>query len=606
MAYHPLLIRQLTQFFGGPDSVPKDLQGFIEAVDGAYREAESDRPMVQRSLNLSAQEPLRTNSEMQAVVQAFPDLCFRLDAEGRVVDVKAGESTDLALPLDKVVGQRIGEIPIANEGYKLGEAFHEMQHRKTMVSVEYPLRIKDDDKFYEARFAPLPDDQSLVIIRDITQRKRAEEELRQAHGALEARVIERTARLLMVNQQLQAEVTERKQLEEQLRQTAKLEAIGRLAGGIAHDFNNLLTVILGYSHVLLDRLADDDSTRLDVVEIKKAGERAKSLTHQLLAFSRRQVLRPKVLDLNTVVAGLEPMLRRLIGEDIHLVTILEPRLGAVKADPGQLEQVLFNLAVNARDAMPRGGSLTIRTDNAELPESSRSGVAVASRRHVVLSVTDSGRGMDTETQSHVFEPFFTTKEQGEGTGLGLATVYGIIKQSGGFIDLESRLEHGTTFKIHLPQVEESIESGRAELGKAKRPGGTETVLLVEDEAGVRALLRYTLRLHGYTVLEAQDGQEALAIAGQYSGTIHLIVTDMVMPRLTGREVVARLQPGRPKMKALYMSGYTGEAGADRPTVNRPHPLLQKPFTPDELMQAVRQVLDGAQEREARTPQSGAV
>ena len=606
MTYHSLLICQLTKFFGGVGSVPKDLHGFIEAVDKAYREAESDRLTVERSLELSSEEPLRKNSEIRAIVQAFPDLFFRLDAGGRIVDVTAGEDMASVLPPERLLGKGIRDIPIAGVGHHLEEAFHEMQQQKTIVSTEYPVAAENEEHFYEARFVPLPNDHSLVIIREITKRKQAEEALRQAHDALERRVTERTGRLLMVNQQLQAEMAQRKQLEHQLRQAAKLEAIGRLAGGIAHDFNNLLTVILGYCHVLLERHAVDESQQIDIMEIKKAGERAKSLTQQLLAFSRRQVLTPKVLDLNAIVAGLEPMLRRLIGEDIHLVIVMEPQLGAVKADPGQLEQVLLNLAVNARDAMPKGGTLTIRTYTGEHPEPSGRGSATTSQRYVVLSMTDTGPGMDADTQAHMFEPFFTTKEQGTGTGLGLATVYGIIKQSGGLVYVDSKPGQGTTFKIHLPHVEEPIDSVTPEPGKPKPPSGRETVLLVEDEAGVRALLRYTLRLYGYTVLEAQDGREALEVAGGYSDPIHLIITDMVMPQMNGREVVARLEPDRPQIKALYMSGYADDFRTDRPTMDRPRPLLQKPFTPDELGRAIREVLDGVQGQTDPIPQAGTV
>ena len=423
------------------------------------------------------------------------------------------------------------------------------------------------------------------------ERKQAEEALRRAYDELETRVAERTTSLTSANKQLELQIAERMELEQQLRQSAKLEAIGRLAGGIAHDFNNLLTVILGYSQLLLDRLPSDDPNRVNLTEVKKAGGRARWLTQQLLAFSRRQVLKPKVLALNTVIAGIEPMLRRLIGEDINLMINLESNLGSVRADPGQLEQVLLNLAVNARDAMPQGGRLTIETSQVEYaPSYQRNGVAMPGR-HVVLSVSDTGMGMDKETQTHIFEPFFTTKEQGKGTGLGLATVYGIIKQSGGYIFVESEPGQGTRFQIYLPLVEEPIETAAAEPRKATLPRGTETILLVEDESGVRGLLCSALRLQGYTVLETQDGREAADVSSHYQGPIHLLLTDMVMPRMNGREVVARLQPERPDMKVLYMSGYAEDAWAHHKILEGARPLLQKPFTPDTLIRVVREVLD---------------
>ena len=393
------------------------------------------------------------------------------------------------------------------------------------------------------------------------------------------------------------DTTEHKQLEEQLRQSQKMEAVGKLAGGVAHDFNNLLTIITGYSQLLLDRIGQDSPLRGNLMEIKKAGDRASSLTQQLLAFSRRQVLKPKVLDLNTVVAGLEGMLQRLVGEDIHLVTALDPELGPVKADPGQIEQAIMNLVVNARDAMPQGGRLTIETANVGRTTADRRGESLKEpARYAMLAVSDTGCGMDAQTQARIFEPFFTTKEVGKGTGLGLSTVYGIVEQSGGHIDVASELGRGTTFKIYLPRVDDAV----AERGGAKVPAsqqrGTETVLIVEDEPGVRALARDTLQRLGYSVLEARHGIEALVIGDQHPGTIHLLMADVVMPQMNGREVAERLLRVRPKVKVLYVSGYTENAivhhGVLAPGTN----FLQKPFTPDDLSEKVREVLDSQAER----------
>ncbi|PYV39890.1 MAG: hybrid sensor histidine kinase/response regulator [Acidobacteria bacterium] len=387
-----------------------------------------------------------------------------------------------------------------------------------------------------------------------------------------------------------------RQSEQQFRQSQKMEAIGRLAGGIAHDFNNLLTAIAGYSDLLLSSLRPEDPIRGNLEEIRKAAARAASLTHQLLAFSRQQVLRPVILDLNTLLANIHKMLRRLIGEDIELVTLLGPDLGRVKADRGQMEQVIMNLVVNARDAMPEGGRLILETANVELDEAyARTHPPTQPGSYVMLAISDTGCGMAPDTLARIFEPFFTTKEQGKGTGLGLSTVYGIIKQSDGYIWAYSELGHGTTFKIYLPRVEGEV-SVEVEMvpTSIELPQGSETVLLVEDEDSVRNLVRTILRKNGYTVLEARHGAEALRVAIQYTGPIHLMLTDVVMPLMSGRQLADRLAPLRPDMKVIYMSGYTDQAIVHHGVLEPGTIFLQKPFTPTVLAHKVRDVLDASE------------
>lgn len=390
------------------------------------------------------------------------------------------------------------------------------------------------------------------------------------------------------------DVTHELLLEQQYRQAQKMEAIGRLSGGVAHDFNNLLVVINGYSDLLLDRHFEPDNPLIKFVEeIRKAGERASGLTRQLLAFSRQQILEPEILELNQVVANTEKMLRRLIGEDIELVTRLAPDLGQVKADTGQLEQVILNLAVNARDAMPQGGTLTIRTANVDLTEKyARQPAEVEPGPYVLLAMSDTGIGMDTVTQARIFEPFFTTKAPGQGTGLGLATVYGIVKQSGGTIGVTSEPGHGTTFKIYLPRVDRIMQALKPEANlPATMPAGTETVLLAEDEELVRALTRQVLEMNGYTVLEASHGGEALLLAEQHPEPIDLLLTDVIMPHMSGNDLAKRLAALHPGMKVLYISGYTDQAIAHYGVLAPDLFFLQKPFSPQTLARKVREVLD---------------
>jgi len=387
------------------------------------------------------------------------------------------------------------------------------------------------------------------------------------------------------------DVTRRKSLESQLLQAQKMEAIGRLAGGVAHDFNNLLTIIFGSSDVLLEDLSGDYPHRAEVEEIMKAARRAASLTRQLLAFSRRQVLELQVLDLNALVANLEGMLRRLIGEDVEFRTVLTPARGTVLADPGQLEQVIMNLAVNARDAMPQGGKLTIETAVADLDESyAQAHIPVKPGSYMMLAVSDTGIGMDVETKAHLFEPFFTTKEKGKGTGLGLAMVYGIVKQTGGYVWVYSEPGRGTTFKIYLPRVEAAPEP------LVPKPApvslrGSETVLMVEDEEAVRRLIRKVLETRGYVVIAAEGGAEALRLANAHDGVIHLLVTDVVMPGMSGRDLAQYLGSVRPETKVLYLSGYTDDAIIQHGVLEPGIAFLQKPFTPQGLARKVRQVLD---------------
>ena len=389
------------------------------------------------------------------------------------------------------------------------------------------------------------------------------------------------------------DITDRKQLEEQLRQAQKMEAVGRLAGGIAHDFNNLLMVIQGYSDLLVERLPGGDPLRRNAEQIQMASQRASSLTRQLLAFSRKQMLAPKILNVQSVVAEMEKILRRLIGEDIQLETSSATDLGLVKADRSQIEQVILNLAVNARDAMPQGGRLTIETANVELDSSYSHPPAVLSPgRYVMLAVTDNGCGMDAETQAHVFEPFFTTKEKGKGTGLGLATVYGVVKQSGGYVWVYSEPGRGTSFKIYLPRIEETTvpagRDGKSEMQIPQR--GSETILLVEDEKGVRELAREYLASSGYTVIEAEDGHTALELAAMHVGQIHLLLTDVVMPGISGRELAERVSQIRPGIKIIYMSGYTDQAVVHHGILQNDAVLLQKPFTLMTLAGKLREML----------------
>ena len=411
---------------------------------------------------------------------------------------------------------------------------------------------------------------------------------------LEAEAIaERSLRELYEKQQaLVQETAERQRLEQQFLQAQKMEVIGQLAGGVAHDFNNLLTVILGYSELLLSGNVAAESSHGLIEEIMKAGNRAAGLTHQLLAFSRQLVLAPKVLDLNLIVRDTEKMLGRLIGENITLTSTLHPTLYRVKVDPGQIGQVIMNLAVNARDAMAGGGTLTIETFNVDLDQTfEQLRPEFKPGRYVLLAVSDTGCGMDEATKARIFEPFFTTKAPGKGTGLGLATVYGIVKQSGGFVYVYSEPGIGSTFKIYLPAVEEGLSLDQPAFGSSKPMTGTETLLLVEDEDAVRMFARNALEMYGYTVLEASSGEEALRIYEQHEGLIHLLVTDVVMPEMTGRQLAEGLAKSKPSLKVLYLSGYTPDTVVRHGVSEGDTAFLQKPFTPLSLAQKVREALD---------------
>jgi PAS domain S-box-containing protein len=400
----------------------------------------------------------------------------------------------------------------------------------------------------------------LVLANDVTERKRAEEALHRS--------------------------------EEHLRQALKMEAVGKLAGGVAHDFNNLLTAITGHSEMCLKRLTPANSLYRHLFEINKAGERAAGLTRQLLAFSRKQILQPEVLDLNHIVVELNKMLRRLIGEDIDLLMGLGAEVGKVKADPNQLEQVIMNLVVNARDAMPKGGKLTIETSNVHLTEEAADlHVSVPAGHYVMLAVSDSGCGMDAQTQARIFEPFFTTKEVGKGTGLGLATVYGIVKQSEGSISVYSEVGRGTSFKVYLPSVEGHVTEVATVSENLESLRGAETVLVVEDEAVVREMATEILRENGYHVLEAQHANAALDLAAQYDEEIHLMLTDVVMPQMSGRDLADQLKPLRPEMKVLYMSGYTDDAIVHHGVLEEGTAFISKPFRIDALARKVRETLD---------------
>jgi PAS domain S-box-containing protein len=505
--------------------------------------------------------------ELQAIMDASPMAISWSDMEGNI------EYTNRRF--QELFGYTVDDIPTIDAWRAL--AYPDETYRKTVplmkttltegqkqgrnrVSFDVAATCKDGSIRYVTQVGTLVSNRILVIYNDFTERKRAEEALRQT--------------------------------EEQLRQSQKMEAIGRLAGGIAHDFNNLLTIIKGYGQLSLLELRENDPLKGNILEIQKASERAADLTRQLLAFSRRQILEMKVLDLNAVLQGVDKMLRRVIGEDIELVTLLAEDLGRVKTDPGQIEQMIMNLAVNARDAMPSGGKLTIETSNVELNEAeARSHVALTPGRYVMLSVSDTGVGMTPDIMEHVFEPFFTTKEKGKGTGLGLSTVYGIVKQSGGNILVHSEAGKGATLKIYLTRVDEPLEEEKKNIEKEELPRGDETILVAEDEEEVRKVAVRMLSERGYKVLEASQGVDALHICGKIDGPIHLLLTDVVMPEMSGRELAESLVSLRSGIKVLYMSGYTDNAIVHHGVLERGVNYIQKPFTVEGLARKVREVLD---------------
>jgi two-component system cell cycle sensor histidine kinase/response regulator CckA len=505
------------------------------------------------------EEALReTTQTLQALVQAAPVAITILDLEGKVrlwnpaAECILGwsEAESVGQPLPWLQSDSLGDSGGLLSTVLQGQTIHRMEskcRREDGILVEVSLSA-----------APLRDTAGTLL------------------GALV---------LLM-------DLTEQKRLEDQLRQAQKMEAVGQLAGGVAHDFNNLLTIITGYSHILLADLKPGDSTLEFLEQIKLAGERAASLTRQLLAFGRKQTLQVQVLDLNTLVCNIEKMLRRLIGEDIVVVIEQDPLLGQVQADPGQLEQVLLNLAVNARDAMPRGGTLTLTTTNVELDDAWAQGQPeVVPGYYVQIAVRDTGTGMSTETMGRIFEPFFTTKEVGKGTGLGLATVYGIVKQSGGHIEVDSELGQGSTFRIYLPRFERADSESRAQDSPSDIPRGKETVLLVEDEENVREFIHHSLRLSGYTVLRAGSGQEALKLCEEHKGDIDLLVTDVIMPHMNGRELAERAVTVQQDLSVLYISGYTDNILDNHGILAPGTAFLHKPVTPRTLAKKVREVLD---------------
>jgi PAS domain S-box-containing protein len=537
----------------------RDAQGRIIGTFGVSRDITARK---------QAEEALRASEEhFRSFIENLPVGVYRSTPDGRVLMANPALLRMLGYDSWQEVASRNLEREALEAGYSRGAFREQIEGQGEVRGLEATWKRRDG---------------SVVFIRESARAIRADD-----------------GRVLYYDGTIE-DFTERRRLEEQFRQAQKMEAVGRLAAGVAHDFNNLLTVVIGYSDLLLQRLSADDGIRRRMEEIKKAGERGSWLTRQLLAFSRKQVLKPQVLDLNSLLTNVDQMLRRVIGEDVELVTHVPPGLGRVKADPGQIEQVIMNLAVNARDAMPRGGQLTLEAANAELDSSyARRHESVLPGQYVMLAMSDTGIGMDAETQAHVFEPFFTTKEPGRGTGLGLSTVYGIVKQSGGSIWVYSEPGKGTTFKVYLPRIDqaaEAITSDEPSVGELSR--GSETILLVEDEKAVRSLAREILECRGYHVLETDGAIKALEVGEGHKEHIHLLLTDVVMPQMSGRELAEHLAPLHPETKVLYMSGYADNAVVQHRLLGPGTALLQKPFTAQALARKLREVLDSDGDHEA--------
>jgi two-component system cell cycle sensor histidine kinase/response regulator CckA len=545
--------------FESPDKVSG---GIVLASDITSQELAEEALRRQATLLKSQAEALRASENTyRMLLEQASDGIFLVDTNGTFVTVNTRGCEMVDRSWEELRRLKPADV-LADEDVDItGERMEELRHGRTLLSER---RLKRADGSYlpvEVSSKLLPDGRLQAIVRDITQRRETEETLRER--------------------------------EAELRQAQKMEAVGRLAGGVAHDFNNLLTAIQGHTQLLLEDVPGDDPMYGELQEISKAADRAASLTRQLLAFSRKQVLQPRMIDLNHIVADMQKMLVRLIGENISLEVKLEEHLASVRADPGQLQQVLLNLVVNGRDAMPDGGTLRIATKNALLDAAFTKlnpGSRVGS--YASLSVCDTGTGMDAELLTHIFEPFFTTKAPGSGTGLGLSTVYGIVKQSDGYIAVSSDVNSGTTFTIYMPRVD-GIEPEQPVLAARAAPEGSgATVLLVEDEESVRTLVEKVLERKGYRVLLAGNGREALELAAAYDDEIDLLITDVVMPEVGGRELARRIELDRPGIRILYMSGYSEEAVAQHGVLEPGTDFLEKPFTPEVLIERVRLILDG--------------
>jgi len=499
---------------------------------------------------------------LRQIIDANPSLIFVKDWDGRFVLVNQATAEIYGTTVDSLVGKTDADFNPHAE-----EVAHFLRDDREVISSGRPKLVSEEQ-----------------VTNPVTKQTRWFQTIK-----VPLRLPEQEKSTMLG---VATEITERKRLEEQLLQSQKMEAVGQLAGGVAHDFNNILTAIVGYTDLLAVECGANSRQLEDLEEIRKAARRAAALTRQLLAFSRKQVLEPRIIDLNSVVMNLEKMLRSLISANIALKTALAPDLGAARADPNQLEQVIMNLAINARDAMPEGGTLTIETGNARLDENyAAQHVAVVPGSYVMLAVTDTGSGMSEETKARIFEPFFTTKPPGRGTGLGLSTVYGIVKQSGGNIWLYSEPGKGTTFKVYLPTVEAlPADIDKAAPAEAGRHGGG-TVLVVEDDEQLRRLTHRALAAHGYTVLEADRGRAALDIARRHQGTIDLLLTDIVMPDTNGRQLADTLRAARPGLRVLYMSGYPDGAIASQGMLESGVAYLAKPFTTDAITRKVREVLE---------------
>jgi signal transduction histidine kinase len=578
---HKLLARQLRRFFGSAENLPPDLRPFVAAVEEAYRQSDNDRALLEHSMETVSGEMVdrfrRAGEALLASQRTEEELSRALSVLGATL-----ESTTDGILVVAESGRMVRMNQKFIDLWRIPE--HIQASRDDSQALEFVLsQLQTPEQFLrkvkELYAQPEADSFDILHFRDGRVFERY---------SLPQRVAGKTVGRVWSFR----DVTERRQLEDLLRQSQKMESIGQLAGGVAHDFNNLLTVINGRVEFLVgapNLLGDQEE---DLQEIQKAAERAGGLTRQLLAFSRKQLLQPRVVDLNRTLDEVEPMLRRLIGEDIQIVVVRGELLGCVMADPGQVEQVLLNLAVNARDAMPSGGLLTIRTANESVGAGGKNGpVEIAAGDYVLLEVTDTGCGMDEATRSRIFEPFFTTKGQGKGTGLGLSTVYGIVKQSGAAISVRSSPEQGTGFRILFPVTDGADASQPKQEEPGKDDLGSETILLVEDEDSVRDLAQRILESRGYKVLAAQHGGDAIQMASAAGQQIDLVVTDVVMPGMNGRQLVEALRAHTPGVRVLYMSGYTDDDFVRRGLLASNVAFLQKPFTGKSLGRRVRSVLD---------------